>query len=154
MKRFYFFTILCLPLLFSNCKTTKYTPEAFPEKQIIFGDGGGFSGVVTQFILLENGQFFKKTSLKEGHEELEPLKKKQAKEIYERLANLRLHKFDINHPGNLYYFLRTTDEELDHTITWGAGDYNLREDIMSFYKDLRALLKDRKLFGEREKKDK
>ena len=154
MKQINFFFILSLPLLLTNCKTTKYTPESFPEVQIIFGDGGGFSGVVTEYILLENGQFFKKSSLKEKYEELEPLKKNEAKEIYERLAGLRLHKFDINHPGNLYYFLRFTNEELDHTITWGAGDYNLREDIMSFYKDLRALLKDRKTFGEREKADK
>lgn len=154
MKCNYFFLMLGVSLCFFNCKSTKYTPEAFPETQIIFGDGGGFSGVVTEYILLENGQFFKKSSLKSGHEELKSLKKKEAQKIYERLENLRLHKFDINHPGNLYYFLRITNEELDHTITWGAGDYNLREEIMDFYKTLRGLVKTQTTLVEKEESDK
>ncbi|MCR9287855.1 MAG: hypothetical protein NXI23_10755 [Bacteroidetes bacterium] len=154
MKRIYQLLILCFPLLLANCKTTKYTPTTFPEKQIIFGDGGGFSGVITEYTLLENGQFFKKTSLEKEHQELKRLKKKEAIKIYEQKESLRLHKFDINHPGNLYYFLRLTDEELDHTITWGAGDYNLREEIMDFYKVLRALIKTQAMDEESKKGDK
>ncbi len=144
MKYFNLILVLCLSLVLSNCKTTKYTPENFPVNQIIFGDGGGFSGIITEYLLLENGQIFHKTSTKEGYSEMESIKKKEAEVFFEQLNELRLHKLDINHPGNLYYFLRFTNEELDHTITWGTGDYNLRKDIMDFYKSLKSLTKNRK----------
>ena len=154
MRRLHPFLILILTLAFFQCKTTKYTPETFPVKQLIFGDGGGFSGIITEYLLLENGQFFKKTSLKEGYEELEPIKKAEAQTFYEQLEALRLHKSDIHHPGNLSYFIRMMNEEIDHTITWGAGDYNLRTDIMNFYKSLKRMTKNRKVIKSPEAKDK
>ncbi|RMG86089.1 MAG: hypothetical protein D6714_04770 [Bacteroidetes bacterium] len=142
MKQYSLLIFAAFAGLFFQCKSQKYTPETFPERQIIFGEGGGFSGVVTEYILLENGQLFKHSSLKPGeYEPLKRLKKKATKAIFDRLAELRLHKFDIDHPGNLYYFIRITDPEIDHTITWGAADYVLREEIMDFYKSLRNLLR-------------
>lgn len=132
-------------ILFANCNTSKYTPDTFPIKQIIFGDGGGFAGIETSYTLLENGQLFRTTDKVKGQEELEHIKKKSAIDFFEKLDALRLHKLDIEHPGNLYYFLRFTNEELDHKIIWGAGDYNIRKDIIDFYKSLKALTKDRKV---------
>lgn len=154
MKQFYLVASFAFLFIFSNCKTTKYTPETFPVNQIIFGDGGGFAGIITEYVLLENGQLFTKTSVKEGYDELESIKKADAARFFEQMNALRLHKFDVHHPGNLYYFLRFTNEELDHTLTWGAGDYNLRKDIMDFYKSLKAMVKGKKVKKASSPKDK
>ncbi|MFQ5445810.1 MAG: hypothetical protein ACE5FF_02655, partial [Saprospiraceae bacterium] len=98
--------LLFLPLLFfAQCKVVKYTPEKLPAKQLIWGSGGGFAGIETSHILLENGQIFRRTGVEGNYEELVPLKKKEAEALFDKLASLQLYKQDIDKPGNLYYFL-------------------------------------------------
>lgn len=143
-------TILLLAfscLLFARCKVTKYTPDKLPERQLIFGDGGGFAGIETSFTLLENGQIFKQVGLGGNYEELKPIKRNEAKQIYEKASTLQLFKLDIDKPGNLYYFLREINEQIDSKVTWGAGDYLPPQSVVFLYKDLAALVKDREVVG-------
>jgi len=148
----FFLFIFTSALVFQNCSTTKYRPETFPEYLLTFGEGGGFAGIETEHVLLENGQIFKKAGPEENYTELEPIPSSEAKDFYDQLGVLRLHNLDIEKPGNLYYFIRCTTEELDYKITWGAADYNLRQDIMNYYKSLTSLVKDRKSLKWKEEK--
>ncbi|MDB2607065.1 hypothetical protein N9Y48_04745 [Zobellia sp.] len=76
MKRtLLFYGLLFLTLL--GCKSQQYTPDELPDKQLVFGYGGGMAGTVNTYILLENGQLFHTNSLTQETEELEPLSKKK-----------------------------------------------------------------------------
>lgn len=151
--------LLFLPLLFfAQCKVVKYTPEKLPAKQLIWGSGGGFAGIETSHILLENGQIFRRTGVEGNYEELVPLKKKEAEALFDKLASLQLYKQDIDKPGNLYYFLQEITEAIDSRATWGAGDYLPPQSIVSLYRELHDLVKDRRVKGAKvkppkEKKD-
>ena len=125
------------------CKVTKYTPDKLPIRQIVFGDGGGFAGIETSFTLLENGQLFKQVGVEGAFEELKSIKPKEAKALFDKVNSLQLFKLDIEKPGNLYYFLRQVTDHLDSRVTWGAGDYLPPQGIVSVYKELKALTKDR-----------
>jgi hypothetical protein len=125
-------------LLFTQCKVVKYTPDKLPTKQLIFGDGGGFAGIETSYILLENGQLFKQVGVDGPYQELKSIKPKEAKPFFEKVASLQLYKMDIEHPGNLYYFMREVNEAIDSRVTWGAGDYLPPTALVSTYKDLQA----------------
>ncbi len=148
----FFLFIFTSAILFQNCSTTKYHPENFPEYLLTFGEGGGFKGMQREYVLLENGQIFKKTKPEEFYTELEPIPASEAKDFYAQLGVLRLQNLNIEKPGNLYYFIRCTTKELDYRITWGAADYNLRQDIMNFYKSLNELVKNRKTLQRKEGK--
>ena len=142
-------------LLFSQaCKVTKYTPEKLPARQVVFGDGGGFVGIETSYILLENGQLFKQVGVEGAFEELKSIKPKQAKALFEKVNSLQLFKLDIEKPGNMYYFLRHVTDNLDSRVTWGAGDYLPPQGLVSVYKELKALTKDRKAADNKPKSDK
>jgi len=139
-------------LAMTGCKTTKYSLTNPPDKTISFGDGGGFAGLETGFTLLENGQLFKH-NVPGDTIELESIKKKEAEKYYEKFNGLRLTQLDIEKPGNLYYFMRFTNPDITHGITWGAADYNIRKDVLDFYKSMRTLVKDRKVIEKPSKVD-
>jgi hypothetical protein len=134
-------------MLFSYCKVVKYTPDKLPVRQLIFGNGGGFAGIETTYILLDNGQIFKQVGVDSNYQELKPVNRKKAKELFENAKTLQLFKLDIDRPGNLYYFVRDISEQLDSKVTWGAGDYFPPQGLVFLYKDLAAMVKDREVIG-------
>jgi hypothetical protein len=141
-----------LVFMMTSCKTTKYSLANPPENTISLGDGGGFAGIETGYTLLENGQIFR-YSTPGDTTELQGIKKKEAKEWYEKFKGLRVQHLDIEQPGNLYYFVRFTNPDIAHGITWGAADYNIRKDILEFYKSMRDLVKDKKVIEKPSKVD-
>lgn len=136
------FALLALATL-PACKTTKYTPDKLPIRQIVFGDGGGFAGIETTYTLLENGQIFKQVGINGSFTELKPIKPKAAKVLFDKVNSLQLFKLDIDKPGNLYYFLRQVTDHLDSRVNWGAGDYMPPQGLVSVYKELKDLVRDR-----------
>jgi hypothetical protein len=143
MKKLPLFLFFSL-LFFAQCKVIKYTPDKLPAKQLIWGSGGGFADTETSHLLLENGQIFRQAGVDGNYEELVPLKKKEAAVFFEKLASLQLYKQDIDKPGNLYYFLQEITEAIDSRATWGAGDYLPPKSMVSLYRELHELVKDRK----------
>ena len=139
MSKFFLFASILLFAGMSSCKVVQYTPEKFPSKQIIWGHGGGFSGVETSYILLPNGQLFKRTGVDATYTELMPLKKKAATPYFEKIASLQLYKQDIDKPGNLYYFLQEVTETTDSRVVWGAGDYIPPAAFVKIYKELNTI---------------
>jgi hypothetical protein len=130
-----------LTLFFAACKTTKYSPDKFPIRQIVFGDGGGFAGIETSYTLLENGQLFKQVGVEGAYTELKAIKGKDAKILFDKVNSLQLFKLDIDKPGNMYYFLRQVTDHLDSRVTWGAGDYMPPQGLVSVYRELKGIAK-------------
>ena len=103
------FTSAIFILILYGCKAQQYSIDDLPEKQLIFGNGGGMSGMVKTYTLLENGQLFHKNSLTEEATELESISKKEAKTCFADLEQLSLSEMNFDHPGNMYYFLETVE---------------------------------------------
>lgn len=139
MLKAIFSSILFLSIISSSCNVVKYTPEKFPSNQIIWGTGGGFTGIEYTYTLLPNGQLFLRQGVGSPYIELKPMKKKEAKPFFEKVASLQLFKQDIDKPGNMYYFLQEVTEETDSKATWGAGDYIPPSGVVALYKELDLL---------------
>lgn len=128
-------------LFFFSCKSQTYTLENLPEDVLVFGSGGGISGEVRIYTLLENGQVFYSSSLTKEHTEMERLTKKEAASYYEKLEALKLSEVNFDHPGNLYYFIEDVKGDESHRITWGSNDHEISEEYKTFYKELRTTIK-------------
>lgn len=135
--------------VFTACKSTKYTPDKFPIRQIVWGDGGGFAGIETSYTLLENGQIFKQVGVNGNYTELKPIKSREAKKLFDKVNSLQLFKLDIDKPGNLYYYLRQVTDHLDSRVTWGAGDYLPPQGLVSVYKELKGIVKNQEAIQSR-----
>ena len=132
MNRFslFFPILLCLIV---GCKSTKYTAKDLPQNQVLIGNGGGFSGIQTEYILLENGQLFERSSMRDSLVELKGVSKKAAQKIFEQIRTLGMDTMNYNQPGNLYKYLSYSTPFKDYRITWGAQDTVPGKSITSFY---------------------
>jgi len=128
-------------LMFFSCKAQQYTLDSLPEKQLIFGSGGGITGEVNTYIMLENGQVFYSNSLVDEHKELKSITKKEALGAFEKTSALQLSEIDFNHPGNMYYFIEEVNGEEKNRVTWGSTSHEVDEKCEALYKELRMTIK-------------
>jgi len=113
---------LSLTTLFTFCKTQDYTPTDFPKSQIIFGNGGGFAGTMNEFVLLENGQMFSKTSREGDYSSLKKLERNATKQLFNNIETFKIKDVQLDNPGNMYYYVQIKDKNNEHRIVWGGGD--------------------------------
>lgn len=134
-----FFLIISGLTLFS-CKTKSFTPDNFKGAQIVFGSGGGFTGAIDKFLILENGQVFKSTKRKKTLEEKNRFKKKELTTIFEECKTI-MSSYDImDEPGNLYYFISYKNGEDISRIVWGDDNQDPSPEVLDFYKKLQSLV--------------
>ena len=127
--------LLCLS---TSCK--KHTIDDLPATQLHFGSGGGFAGAYTEYLLLENGQCFKKESLNGDYQAIGKTKKSEAKALFSQWETAKLAEMDFKHPGNLYYFVAMDVEGQTHRLTWGASGHSADDQLKAFYKACNALI--------------
>jgi hypothetical protein len=122
-------------LSFIKCKSSKeYTPETFEKKKLYFGSGGGFAGTYTEYLLLENGQFFGRMTTTPEWQEFDPIPSKQTKQYFSQVDNLGLKKTTFNTPGNWSYYLTIEDGDMTNKIQWCMEAKPSDDRIVSFYK--------------------
>ncbi len=119
--------LLVLVTFWSSCFLKRYRPDSLPVERLEFGQGGGVTGAVKEYTLLPNGQLFVHNSLNNYYLELERLRPRVFKQARHTLDSLRFLKYDFYFPGNVYAFLRYSDEEVEHEITWDPYGYRQPE---------------------------
>jgi len=103
---------------------------------LVAGSGGGFSGQIIQYHVLNNGNVYRSESLKKESSLFKTLSKKEAKSIFKKLKELHLEKIDFNHPGNMSYFIEQHKKGNVHSVKWGDGAMPAPAEVSSFYKFL------------------
>lgn len=132
------FLVAMLLCLSTACK--KHTIDDLPATQLRFGSGGGFAGAYTEYLLLENGQCFKKESLNGTYKSIGKAKKTAAKALFSQWESAKLDTMDFKHPGNLYYFVAMEVEGQTHRLSWGASGHSAADQLKAFYKACNALI--------------
>jgi len=128
--------LFVLMVVFPACKGPKYTSANLPEKQLAFGEGGGFAGAYTEYLLLENGQLFVQKGLGSERVEIPATKKSTAKAMFKQATTLLADSTAFNYPGNIYYFLQRKDTGVDIRLTWGAPGYEVNGEVKALYEQL------------------
>ncbi len=127
-------------LLFFSCKSTKPAPENFTRKQLVFGSGGGITGMVKQHALLEDGYLFTKTNLEDTYTYVSKVSKRKCKGYFNQSQLLNIKDVAFSHPGNRYFFLEYKDTLSTNRITWGDGQHTPPEEITDLYDQLNQLI--------------
>ena len=110
----------------TNCsKTTEF-------KDIKFGEGGGFTGAVTEYEIQTNGDVFRNNSLNKEHTKIKTLTKSDIKEIQSGINKISVDAYSFNHPGNIYYFIETDNKK----ITWGDPSFKEPKEVKQLYDQL------------------
>lgn len=113
-------TLILLSLVFFliSCHTTKLDPDSYTDKQIVFGNGGGFAGAYHEYVLQDSGDIFFKEGIKASYTWIKRLKKEEVDQIFSNYQVLELENMEFNKPGNLYYFIGMKKNGDNHKLVW------------------------------------
>jgi hypothetical protein len=115
-------------------------PESLPKTFISFGTGGGFTGAVGEFCLLENGQLLEKEEGGKSYKKIADIGKESAGTYFAKWNDLQLNKRLFQEPGDLYFYICMRSGGDDHKIIWGSKDKPITEEVGKYYDSLVALV--------------
>lgn len=135
---YYFFFAIAAAVIVSvsGCKSQEYSPETYPDKQLMFGSGGGFSGLVSTYVLLENGRIYDKPPTGDAYSRLTKISRKKAHEHFETAEELSNSEDGISEPGNIYHFVWLISSTDTVSWTWGNPQKQPSEELEQLYKTL------------------
>lgn len=129
------YTLFIFLLFFTiGCHPDKDFPTRFKGEMIRFGQGGGFSGAVTEFVLLDDGRLFQKPWRDTSVVFMVRWEKKFTDQIFNNYKTLDLKNLTYNEPGDLYYFIDyQSGDNPHHRIVWGKPGFHPEENLVTYY---------------------
>ena len=125
---FYLLLVCLLAACASTSKTSK--TKTAPSEQIRFGSGGGFTGGVTEYCVLNSGKLY----MRKAFEDTEKLKAslQDITTCFEECENIGFKAIDFNKPGNTYSFIELHSQNTIHRVTFNPHQPNLPKDLVHF----------------------
>ncbi len=136
-----FFCVVCLFLL-NSCKTTLTNPEKYEKTKVYFGNGGGFTGKLNEFCMLDNGDVFAINPASREAILRYSAPKSEAKSIFQSLQDLESKKYPYDKPGNMYYWLKYQSDTDTSYLIWGDEAMKVDKKVSNLYEQLVALTKE------------
>lgn len=133
-----YFAFICFVSLLA-C-THKMNPDKYKKNQIIFGSGGGFTNLINEYHLLENGRFYHKQSTDTTFTELNKQNFDSVKIIFAKTKGLFNEIKELYEPGNKYYFIKIKHDSTTKELVWGASKENSQAKAKDLYKELMNLV--------------
>lgn len=100
------------------------------------GRGGGFTGDFEEYILYENGKVYKRDFVYERDVFYKQLSALDTEYLLNKIDELSLYGEDINHPGNMSYYLEVRQgNNTINKIIWGAHSYYPPKELEAFHKE-------------------
>lgn len=119
--------------------TNKHTNTTNVET-VAFGNGGGFTGIETKYLLNYNGNLVKISQ--NDTVLIKELSHKEVEGIYITASELNTYKFFK--PENIYQFVELKTKSTTNRIAWGFGSTEISNTAIKFYNDLIEHTKNKK----------
>ena len=124
------------------CSPASEFPKKEKRDEIHFGQGGGFTGAVTHYILLEDGRLFQKGWKDTTLTYVDTWPGIFTRQMFLNYKSLKLDTLDYNQPGDLYYFLEYHERKNPpHRIVWGRPDFHPAPNLVTYYNTLYKSIK-------------
>lgn len=118
----------------------KMNPDKYTKSQIIFGSGGGFTNLVNEYHLLENGRLYHKRSTDTTFIELGKQNTDSVKILFAKTKVLFNETKELHEPGNMYYFIKFRQDSATKELVWGASKETSPAKAKDLYKELMNLV--------------
>ncbi len=123
-------------LAFNGCKTTKVSPEKYDEAKIYFGNGGGFSGKLNEFCMLDNGEVYQINPSSREADIRKVSSRSDAKNLFKKLNSMDLQQYPYDKPGNMFYWMKYHSKTDTTYLIWGDGTMEVDEKVIKVYDEL------------------
>lgn len=128
-----------IALSLSGCKSNQVGPEDYNHSKIILGTGGGFTGHVSRYCLMDNGTLFSKMHLDTGYMLIDQIKTNTCEQLINNFTTLGLDQIGTNKPGNVYRFLEYYTDEKKHAIIWNPHNDPDQDILNNYYNTIMQL---------------
>lgn len=138
-------TFLAIISLMFSCKSKSahQSPYDYKGDKIVFATGGGFSGKVSEYTLLSNGEFYKGTGSEGVVQQLVHKQNDRVDQIFKNYKALNFSEININESGNMYnYIVMYSRDETPHKILWADHVEEVPEALKIFFKNLKAFARE------------
>lgn len=135
--------ILLTIIFFTQCKVTETVDQTKNRtlRKIEVGQGGGFTGAYTAFVLREDGKVYKhdfKYDRDVFYKELDPA---ASNEWNERIDELGLESYEYENPGNMSKYIKIKSGNIViNYIVWDSSRNLPSNNVIQFYEELYKLL--------------
>lgn len=117
------------------------TPATYQGRQIMVGNGGGFTGFTTTYYLLQNGKLFGRRSRDTTFTFIRQRSTATTKRMFSRVENTcKIKKTKFNNPGNRYKFVRWRKGKLEYAVTWGDVGKTVPASYSTFYDSFMSMI--------------
>jgi len=131
---------LFITTLFASCSSTGKVTDNPNGKRLVFGTGGGFTGMYSIYELNEDGNLF--AILPDSTSKpLKKLKRKQTRNIFAQADKLKLAQPAFNHPGNMTSFIKYVSDSVLTEYKWGDPNVSVPAEIRDLYSQLKSIVK-------------
>ena len=123
-----------------SCSSSAKVANDPVGKRLVFGNGGGFTGIYTNYQLDENGNVYAilaDSTLKP----VKKLRKKQTRDIFAQAEKIRSTLPTFNHPGNMTWFIRYRVNGEENEYLWGDSNASFPIEIKDLYNQLNTFVK-------------
>lgn len=103
------------------CHMPRYTADHLPPERLVFGSGGGFSGMEMSYTLVGSGQLWKQQGIGSTMTEIEGPASMEARTMMKAAHHLVYGEVALNPTGNTYSFIEYSAPNRSSRITW-TGD--------------------------------
>jgi hypothetical protein len=132
--------LLFISAFFASCSSSGKVNNDAGAKRLIFGNGGGFTGMYTSYELNEDGRLFSLLADSVQHQ-VKKLRKKQTSEIFAQADKLKMTQPAFNHPGNMTSFIRYKSGGVLTEYSWGDPGISVPAEITNLYSQLNSIVK-------------
>lgn len=117
-----------------SCSIKTEFPSQYRGEQLHFGQGGGFSGMLTYYVLLDNGRLYQRDLRDTTFALSNTWEKSFTRQMFSNYSSLDLDEVDFFEPGDRYYFIQhKSGKDPFHNITWGKPGTTPNEKVVTFY---------------------
>ena len=101
-----------------SCRSQQQFYQKYDGIKLAVGTSGGFTGEEKKFVLLDNGNLYKISSLSHDTVFVAKLENAKSKQIFNNYNVLGLGKMNISEPGNMNYFIEYKNGDISHKLLW------------------------------------
>lgn len=121
------------------CLLKKYKPDDLPKTYLSYGNGGGFMGAYKEYVLLKNGQLFRRTDIDAPLENYAQISPSDAKTVFKALDDIDFSEVNLNSPGNIYQFMEYNNNGKRYRIVWGDNNKEVDQQLNQIYREAMRL---------------
>ena len=125
-------TILIVGL--NSCNKQKAMTTTQPERSLILGSGGGFTGAYIIYKIYNTGKIEIQNDDSKSFDYLKSIPADSAAYCFSALDELNIENYGFNHPHNMTYFIEIGSGKDANEIKWGDINHPIRKDIDIFFK--------------------